>query len=47
MTPKISDFKMAKLFGKDEHEANTNRIVGTYGYVPLEYVKKRYILHEV
>nr|POF11096.1 g-type lectin s-receptor-like serine/threonine-protein kinase [Quercus suber] len=25
---------------KDEHEANTDRIVGTYGYVPPEYVQK-------
>ncbi|KAF5445759.1 hypothetical protein F2P56_034785 [Juglans regia] len=40
MNPKISDFGMAKLFGKDEHEANTGRIVGTYGYVPPEYVRK-------
>ena len=29
MNPKISNFGMAKLFGKDEHEANTDRIVGT------------------
>ncbi|KAG6676616.1 hypothetical protein I3842_15G160700 [Carya illinoinensis] len=29
MNPKISDFGIAILFGKDEHEANTNRIVGT------------------
>ena len=28
MNPKISNFGMAKLFGKDEHEANTDRIVG-------------------
>ncbi|XP_030954772.1 cysteine-rich receptor-like protein kinase 19 [Quercus lobata] len=40
LNPKISDFGMAKLFGKDEHEANTDRIVGTYGYVPPEYVRK-------
>ncbi|KAG6676614.1 hypothetical protein I3842_15G160500 [Carya illinoinensis] len=40
MNPKISDFRMAKLFGKDEHEAKTDRIVGTYSYVPLEYVRK-------
>ncbi|XP_030510041.1 G-type lectin S-receptor-like serine/threonine-protein kinase At4g27290 [Cannabis sativa] len=39
MNPKISDFGMAKLFKKDEIEANTDRIVGTYGYVPPEYVK--------
>ena len=29
MNPKISDFGMAKLFRKDELEANTDRIVGT------------------
>lgn len=29
MNAKISDFGMAKLFGKDELEANTSRIVGT------------------
>ncbi|KAM6553166.1 hypothetical protein CsatB_013928 [Cannabis sativa] len=40
MNPKISDFGMARLFRKDELEANTDRIVGTYGYVPPEYVKK-------
>ncbi|KAA3486217.1 G-type lectin S-receptor-like protein serine/threonine-protein kinase CES101 [Gossypium australe] len=40
MNPKISDFGMAKFFKKDELEANTNRIVGTYGYVPPEYVQK-------
>ncbi|XP_054806480.1 cysteine-rich receptor-like protein kinase 19 [Prosopis cineraria] len=40
MNPKISDFGMAKLFRKDEVEANTGRIVGTYGYVPPEYVRK-------
>ncbi|KAK3221083.1 hypothetical protein Dsin_015053 [Dipteronia sinensis] len=40
MNPKISDFGMAKTFTKDECEANTRRIVGTYGYVPPEYVRK-------
>ncbi|CAB4288808.1 unnamed protein product [Prunus armeniaca] len=40
MNAKISDFGMAKLFRKDELEANTSRIVGTYGYVPPEYVRK-------
>lgn len=29
MKPKISDFGMAKTFMKDEHEANTGKIVGT------------------
>ncbi|CAN6681374.1 unnamed protein product [Malus baccata var. baccata] len=40
MNVKISDFGMAKLFRKDELEGNTRRIVGTYGYVPPEYVLK-------
>ncbi|XP_031284706.1 G-type lectin S-receptor-like serine/threonine-protein kinase SRK [Pistacia vera] len=40
MNPKISNFGMAKAFTKDEFEANTGRIVGTYGYVPPEYVRK-------
>ncbi|XP_059635437.1 cysteine-rich receptor-like protein kinase 19 [Cornus florida] len=39
MKPKISDFGIARIFQKDELEANTGRIVGTYGYVPPEYVK--------
>ncbi|XP_056176855.1 uncharacterized protein LOC115668446 isoform X2 [Syzygium oleosum] len=38
--PKISDFGMARIFRKDDLEANTGRIVGTYGYVPPEYVRK-------
>ncbi|GLT62605.1 hypothetical protein SLA2020_352270 [Shorea laevis] len=40
MNAKISDFGVARLFKKDAPEANTSRIVGTYGYVPPEYVKK-------
>ncbi|XP_044471345.1 cysteine-rich receptor-like protein kinase 15 [Mangifera indica] len=40
MKPKISDFGMARIFAKDEFEANTRRVVGTYGYVPPEYVKR-------
>ncbi|XP_058180245.1 cysteine-rich receptor-like protein kinase 21 [Rhododendron vialii] len=40
MRPKIADFCIARIFQKDEHEANTGRIVGTYGYVPPEYVKR-------
>lgn len=39
MKPKISDFGMARIFTKDEQEANTSRLVGTYGYVPPEYVR--------
>ncbi|XP_044473366.1 receptor-like serine/threonine-protein kinase SD1-8 [Mangifera indica] len=37
MNPKISDFGMARIFGGDELQANTQRIVGTYGYMPPEY----------
>ncbi|KAJ7979637.1 Receptor-like kinase [Quillaja saponaria] len=40
MKPKISDFGLARIFAKDEHEVNTGKVVGTYGYVPPEYVKK-------
>ncbi|CAL9758682.1 unnamed protein product, partial [Musa acuminata subsp. burmannicoides] len=38
MNPKISDFGMARVFGGDETEANTRRVVGTYGYMSPEYV---------
>ncbi|CAA7054648.1 unnamed protein product [Microthlaspi erraticum] len=37
MTPKISDFGMARIFARDEKEAITRRIVGTYGYMSPEY----------
>ncbi|KAJ4718136.1 putative Receptor protein kinase [Melia azedarach] len=40
MNPKISDFGMAKTFAMNELEANTNRIVGTHGYMSPEYVLK-------
>nr|XP_048325996.1 cysteine-rich receptor-like protein kinase 15 isoform X2 [Ziziphus jujuba var. spinosa] len=37
MNPKISDFGMARMFGIDQTEGNTKRIVGTYGYMAPEY----------
>ncbi|KAI9075605.1 hypothetical protein K1719_042405 [Acacia pycnantha] len=38
MNPKISDFGLARTFWDDQVDANTNKIVGTYGYMPPEYV---------
>ncbi|KAL1095738.1 hypothetical protein V6Z11_D06G176500 [Gossypium hirsutum] len=38
MNPKISDFGMARILGVDQSKANTSRVVGTYGYMPPEYV---------
>ncbi|KAJ0692286.1 putative protein kinase RLK-Pelle-DLSV family [Helianthus annuus] len=37
MIPKIADFGMARLFTPEETQANTSRIVGTYGYMAPEY----------
>ncbi|KAK9924636.1 hypothetical protein M0R45_032994 [Rubus argutus] len=39
MNPKISDFGMAKIFDTNQTEANTNRVVGTYGYMSPEYAR--------
>ncbi|XP_058758282.1 G-type lectin S-receptor-like serine/threonine-protein kinase At4g27290 [Vicia villosa] len=38
MNPKISDFGLAKMFGGDQIEGKTRRIVGTYGYMAPEYI---------
>ncbi|PQM33304.1 uncharacterized protein Pyn_31292 [Prunus yedoensis var. nudiflora] len=38
MNPKISDFGMARIFHGDQLQDTTNRVVGTYGYMPPEYV---------
>ncbi|KAK3433353.1 hypothetical protein EUGRSUZ_D00831 [Eucalyptus grandis] len=38
MNPKISDFGLARIFGNDQTQASTNRIVGTYGYMSPEYL---------
>ncbi|KAG6661033.1 hypothetical protein CIPAW_03G147000 [Carya illinoinensis] len=37
MNPKISDFGLARVFGRDEADAKTQRVVGTYGYMSPEY----------
>ncbi|KAK4838192.1 hypothetical protein QYF36_011768 [Acer negundo] len=33
----VDDFGMARIFGGNQSEANTNRVVGTYGYMAPEY----------
>uniref|UniRef100_A0A453BCK1 Protein kinase domain-containing protein n=1 Tax=Aegilops tauschii subsp. strangulata TaxID=200361 RepID=A0A453BCK1_AEGTS len=40
MNPKISDFGLARLFGRDQTQAVTSRVVGTYGYMAPEYVMR-------
>ncbi|PRQ31443.1 putative protein kinase RLK-Pelle-DLSV family [Rosa chinensis] len=37
LNPKIADFGMARIFRGEQTEANTNRVVGTYGYMSPEY----------
>uniref|UniRef100_A0A7N0VIN0 Protein kinase domain-containing protein n=1 Tax=Kalanchoe fedtschenkoi TaxID=63787 RepID=A0A7N0VIN0_KALFE len=39
MNPKIADFGTARIVGVDQSQINTNRIVGTFGYMPPEYVR--------
>jgi serine/threonine protein kinase len=38
MNPKISDFGIARIFHGNQQQANTTRVVGTYGYMSPEYV---------
>ncbi|WVZ66198.1 hypothetical protein U9M48_015456 [Paspalum notatum var. saurae] len=40
MNPKISDFGLARIFERDQTQAVTNRVVGTYGYMAPEYVMR-------
>ncbi|KAL6839143.1 hypothetical protein ACP4OV_031034 [Aristida adscensionis] len=37
MSPKISDFVIARIFGSNETHATTSRVVGTHGYMAPEY----------
>nr|POE61568.1 cysteine-rich receptor-like protein kinase 25 [Quercus suber] len=37
MNPKISDFGIAQVLEVDQTQKNASRIVGTYGYMSLEY----------
>uniref|UniRef100_F6I7H0 Protein kinase domain-containing protein n=1 Tax=Vitis vinifera TaxID=29760 RepID=F6I7H0_VITVI len=37
MNAKISDFGTARIFGSKQLDANTNRVVGTFGYMAPEY----------
>ncbi|CAL5345842.1 unnamed protein product [Camellia sinensis] len=37
MNAKVSDFGLARIFGVNQTQANTDRVIGTYGYMSPEY----------
>nr|ALF95902.1 serine-threonine kinase STK6 [Cocos nucifera] len=37
LNPKISDFGLARIFGGDQTQGTTSRVVGTFGYMAPEY----------
>ncbi|KAK2632918.1 hypothetical protein EUGRSUZ_L00893 [Eucalyptus grandis] len=37
MNPKISDFGTARIFGAEQTQGTTNKIIGTFGYMSPEY----------
>ncbi|THG15654.1 hypothetical protein TEA_005786 [Camellia sinensis var. sinensis] len=41
MNPKILNFGLARIFGRNETKGNTKRVVGTCGYMSPEYVIER------
>ncbi|XP_047088986.1 cysteine-rich receptor-like protein kinase 6 [Lolium rigidum] len=40
MSPKISDFGLAKIFRRDQTQGITSCVVGTYGYMAPEYMMR-------
>ncbi|EAZ40143.1 hypothetical protein OsJ_24586 [Oryza sativa Japonica Group] len=40
MNPKISDFGLARIFGRDQTQAVTKNVIGTYGYMAPEYLTR-------
>ncbi|XP_059660580.1 G-type lectin S-receptor-like serine/threonine-protein kinase SD1-1 isoform X2 [Cornus florida] len=40
MEPKISDFGIARIFGGEQTEEKTKRVIGTYGYMSPEYAMR-------